>query len=290
LPHRHCEPTGPARRGRPDDELRETIQATCPLLDCFVASLLAMTLAGIVPAGARAQGYSGYPYSIMTPERGAAIHRHELRHRRETTRETEAATAPAAQPQRPSLLGHEKFIAKLHRHGLYAARGSSGVVLPTPLPKTQLIPPEGGGALILPPMQQEQGPTRTPAPRKSFPTCRMVGKHFRTAPRGARFKLGFTACREVYATNIWAPACSDTVARPRESGDPIHNRITFLDSRLHGNERSAGSTDLITDQRKLALIFSSAAEPGQSSFSSNALSGVSTVFKCPCRSEASAST
>src|ERR1700761_5003632 len=41
--HRHCEPTGPARSGRPDDKLREAIQCGGAVLDCFVASLLAMT-------------------------------------------------------------------------------------------------------------------------------------------------------------------------------------------------------------------------------------------------------
>jgi len=66
------------------------------------------------------------------------------------------------EPHRPSLLGREKFVAKLHWRGLYAARGSSGSVLPTPLPRTQLIPLEGGGALTLAPLQQEQGPTRIP--------------------------------------------------------------------------------------------------------------------------------
>ena len=35
---RHCEPTGPARSGRPDDRLREAIQSSVPpTLDCFVA-------------------------------------------------------------------------------------------------------------------------------------------------------------------------------------------------------------------------------------------------------------
>ena len=41
-PHRHCEPTGP-RGARPDDRLREALQSHAMTLDCFVASLLAMT-------------------------------------------------------------------------------------------------------------------------------------------------------------------------------------------------------------------------------------------------------
>src|SRR5580704_4133831 len=36
LMKRHCEPTGPARSGRPDDKLREAIERRAPL-DCFVA-------------------------------------------------------------------------------------------------------------------------------------------------------------------------------------------------------------------------------------------------------------
>jgi cytochrome c len=51
---RHCEPTGPARSGRRDDRLRETIQQVLQLLDCFVALLLAMTLATNAAAAADA--------------------------------------------------------------------------------------------------------------------------------------------------------------------------------------------------------------------------------------------
>jgi hypothetical protein len=98
----------------------------------------------LLPRGADAQGYPGYPNSIMTPERGSGIHQRGSAHRRgsaaETTPATAAATTAATQPHHPSLLGREKFISKLHRRGLYAARGSSGSVLPTPLPRTQIIP------------------------------------------------------------------------------------------------------------------------------------------------------
>jgi hypothetical protein len=126
-------------------------------------------LCALLPQAAQAQGYPGYPYSIMTPERGSGIHQHAVPHRgtsaAETTPVTPATTA-ATEPHHPSLLGREKFIAKLHRRGLYAVRGSSGPVLPTPLPRTQLIPPEGGGTLTVPPLQQEQGPTRIPGTAK----------------------------------------------------------------------------------------------------------------------------
>ncbi len=47
---------------------------------------------------------------------------------------------------------------------------------------------------------------------------------------------------------------------------------------------------LSADYRKLALILSSAAWPGHSSFSESLLSGVSTVRRCACRSSESLST
>jgi len=40
--NRHCEPTG-RRKAPPDDRLREAIQSLGKKMDCFVASLLAMT-------------------------------------------------------------------------------------------------------------------------------------------------------------------------------------------------------------------------------------------------------
>jgi hypothetical protein len=173
---RHCE-----------ERSDEAIQNRWRGLDCFASLAMTMTIAVMVPHNARAQGYPGYPYSIMTRERGAAIHQHELRHRPITTRETKAGTSPAA---RPRLLGREEFIAKLHRRGLYAARGSSGVVLPTPLPKTQLIPPEGSGTLTLAPMQEEQGPTRIPATTQIIPNLPHGQETFQDRASRCTFQAG----------------------------------------------------------------------------------------------------
>jgi hypothetical protein len=150
---------------------------------------MTVAIALVLPNSVHAQGYPGYPFSIMTPERGAANHRHDLRHRHETTRETKAIP-PAAQPHRPSLLGREKLIAKLHRRGLFAVRGSSGVVLPTPLPKTQLIPPEGGGTLTLPPMQEEQGPTRIPGTAQIVPNLPHSQETFQDRASRCTFQAG----------------------------------------------------------------------------------------------------
>src|SRR5580704_6129873 len=118
------------------------------------AFCLALVLASAAPGHAAAQGYPGYPDTIMAPEPGTAGHRH-----------TAAAAAPPNQNS-PSagLLGHEQFVGKLHRWpGVFVAtRGSSGSVLPTALPRTGLIPPEGSGTVTTPPLLQEQGPTTVP--------------------------------------------------------------------------------------------------------------------------------
>jgi hypothetical protein len=111
-----------------------------------LASLLA--LLATAPDHAAAQGYEGYPYSIMTPERGAST----ARHRRKTAHEP--ATPMSEQyPRRSSL----------------TARGSSGSVLPTPLPRTQLIPPEGGGMPVTRALPQEQAPTIVPGLHQPIP-------------------------------------------------------------------------------------------------------------------------
>jgi hypothetical protein len=111
-------------------------------------------LALVIAASAAAQardiemgGDSNYPYSIMVPEPGTRHH-------------GAAASARSRHPKSPSA---EKPLAARPPHtSSYAVRGSSGVVLPTPLPKTQLIPPEGGSAPIIHTGPQEQGPTVLP--------------------------------------------------------------------------------------------------------------------------------
>jgi hypothetical protein len=150
----------------------------------------AVMLCLVAPSVAQAQGYPGYPYSIMTPEHGTGAHQRALSHRRSRASETAPAPPAAAPPHRPSLLGREKFIAKLHRRGLYAVRGSSGSVLPTPLPKTQLIPPEGGGMLTVPPLQQEQGPTRIPGTAKIIPNLPHGQETFQDRASRCTFQSG----------------------------------------------------------------------------------------------------
>jgi hypothetical protein len=117
------------------------------LVVCYCA--LALIPPEVAPAAA--QDYQGYPYSIMTPEPGTTGH-----HRA-------TVVAPARSPRASLLLGREKFVAKLHRPPkVFVTHGSSGSVLPTPLPRTQAIPPERGGIAAVPALPHEQGPTLLP--------------------------------------------------------------------------------------------------------------------------------
>jgi hypothetical protein len=109
-------------------------------------------LALVIAASAVAQardiemgGDSNYPYSIMAPEPGTGHHGAS-----ERSRHIKSPSAVKPLAERPP------------RTSFHAVRGSSGVVLPTPLPKTQLIPPEGGSAPIIHTGPQEQGPTVLP--------------------------------------------------------------------------------------------------------------------------------
>jgi hypothetical protein len=92
---------------------------------------------------ASAQVYSD-PYSIMAPERVPGphyVHRSPMRMRR----------LPSS--------GEKTDAKHSHSNRAVIAHGSSGVVLPTPLPRTQLIPPERGGTPPVQPAPQQQGAT-----------------------------------------------------------------------------------------------------------------------------------
>jgi hypothetical protein len=90
-------------------------------------------------------GDSNYPYSIIAPEPGTGHH-----------------GASARSQHIKSPVAEKPLAVRPPRARSYTVRGSSGVVLPTPLPKTQLIPPEGGSAPIIHTGPQEQGPTMLP--------------------------------------------------------------------------------------------------------------------------------
>jgi hypothetical protein len=146
------------------------------------ALCLALALAAAAPGHAVAQGYPGYPDTIMAPESGTASRGH--------------TTAPVALPSEnslsTSLFGHEQFVGKLHRpRGVFVAtRGSSGSVLPTSLPRTGLIPPEGGGTVTTPPLLQEQGPTMVPGLARPIPNLSHGPETFQDRASRCAFQSG----------------------------------------------------------------------------------------------------
>lgn len=101
-----------------------------------LAPLLILFLSATGPGAA--QDYPGFPDTIMAPTHGTIAHR-----RAEISRR-----APSS---------------RYHAHrSIAVARGSSGSVLPTPLPRTRLIPPEGGSAAMVRAAPREQPPTAVP--------------------------------------------------------------------------------------------------------------------------------
>jgi len=135
---------------------------------------LTAILLGFAPGPAAAQGYNGYPYSIMAPEPGTATRhiaapgrtRHDMGH--------------AVKP----LVGRSR-----HWHGL-AARGSSGSVLLTPLPRTELIPAEGGGRLTVPALPREQGPSVVPGVASPVPNLPHGTETFQDRASRCAFQSG----------------------------------------------------------------------------------------------------
>jgi hypothetical protein len=115
----------------------------------------ALALLAAAPAPASAQGYEGYPYSIMTPEPGSARRHHRVK------AILPADTRTAHEPAAPTM--------PRYPHRALVARGSSDSVLPAPLPRTQLIPPERQSAPIARAVPQEQPPTLVPGFARPLP-------------------------------------------------------------------------------------------------------------------------
>ena len=101
------------------------------------------------------------------------------------------ATLPRLQPLPPRTPTH------IYGRKLSVVRGSSGSVLPTPLPRTALIPPEGNARLRCRLLPREQGPTIVPGVGSiPFPICRTAPKRFRIAPRAAPFNRASMTSRQ----------------------------------------------------------------------------------------------
>ena len=151
---------------------------------CCFAPVLALLAAA--PGPAAAQGYTGYPYSIMTRESGSA-----KRHQGIT-----------AVPPQDVRMPHEPAASATARYPRRAlvARGSSGSVLPTPLPRTQLIPPE---ARALP---QEQPPTVVPGLARPIPNLSHGPETFQDRASRCAFQQGLNGVPGT-ASNRYMGAC-----------------------------------------------------------------------------------
>jgi hypothetical protein len=141
---------------------------------CCLAPVFALLAAA--PGPAAAQGYASYPYSIMTPEPGSA-----KRHQGIT-----------AVPPQDVRTPHEPAASATPRYPRRAlvARGSSGSVLPTPLPRTQLIPPEGRSPAALRAAPQEQPPTVVPGFARPIPNLSHGAETFQDRASRCAFQQG----------------------------------------------------------------------------------------------------
>jgi hypothetical protein len=154
--------------------------------DRFAAMFLAMamalaTAATAAPARALEPGDDQFPNSIVAPERGTTSHH----------RASAPAAAPSRSPHHASLLGREKFVAKLHRGpNMFATRGSSGSVLPTSQPRTGLVGYEGGGRLTETTLPREQGPSVVPGLTGTVPNLPHGPETFQDRASRCAFQSG----------------------------------------------------------------------------------------------------
>jgi hypothetical protein len=142
------------------------------------ATACAFILVLVAASSARARDFemgsdNQYPYSIMAPEPGT--------HHPAKSVKTRSGPAAAA-PTHP--------VAERIPRRLYDVRGSSGSVLPTPLPKTQLIPPEGGGRLVLPASPSAQGPIALPGVAHPIPSLPHGAESFQDRASRCSFQAG----------------------------------------------------------------------------------------------------
>ena len=128
----------------------------------------------------------------MTPEPGSARRHHGL----------------TAVPQADTRTLHEpsgSATARYPRRAL-VARGSSGSVLPTPLPRTQLIPPEGQSTAIVRAPPQQQPPTLVPGTAKPIPNLSHGAETFQDRASRCAFQQSINGVPGT-ASNRYMGAC-----------------------------------------------------------------------------------
>jgi hypothetical protein len=141
---------------------------------------LALIFAVVVVAPGRAQHFAGddqFPNSIMAPEPGGGGH-----HRGTAAKGRHKGNSPS----QPSETVTKTNLPR----GKLAVRGSPGVVLPTTLPKTRLIPPEGGSSLVTPNLSREHGPTFVPGVAQPVPNLSHGPETFQDRAARCSFQAG----------------------------------------------------------------------------------------------------
>ncbi len=121
-------------------------------------------------------GDKQYPYSIMAPEPGTAPHHHPR---------------PAVHKRRVKASEPRPLTTKKYpRQRFSVVRGSPGSVLPTPLPRTVLIPPEGNSRLTLPAVPQDKGPSIVPGVANPVPNLPHGTETFQDRASRCAFQSG----------------------------------------------------------------------------------------------------
>jgi|GEM_PF-1229900 hypothetical protein len=141
---------------------RENFRASCVVLG-------AAALAATMTCAAQARDFEmggDSAYSIMTPEPGTAPH-HMARNRRTRARHLRSQTA--IQSATPAAQTPEQIETYKRNRRAYAARGSSGLIPPRPLPGPTHYAPTGPRTVTIPNLPQEQGPTILPGTGRAIP-------------------------------------------------------------------------------------------------------------------------
>ena len=105
-------------------------------------------------------------YNIMAPEPGTGP-RHVARNKRIAPSPTQSPTA--TERASPAADTPEQIEAYKRNRRAFAGRGSSGSVLPTPVPGPTHYAPIGSGAAVVHSLPQEQPPTILPGSGRVIP-------------------------------------------------------------------------------------------------------------------------
>jgi hypothetical protein len=141
---------------------------------CYFALALILLLSAT--GDAAAQGYPGYPDTIMTSEHGGIYDR---------TANSKRSSQTSAVRRPPAHLNRQNT-----RRRITIARGSSGSVLPTPLPRTPLIPPERSGTATVHITPPEQSPTVVPGIANPVPNLPHGTESFQDRASRCAFQQG----------------------------------------------------------------------------------------------------